>query len=639
MPSARPERTRAGVLVLRQLPALGTGLLSVAGLVLVTRAVVPAAVAVASGDLIARLQGATEATSSVAGAVQALAPVAACVVIAQAVEFAAEPVRVAVVRQLDGRHRRAVEAAVAATSRTEILDDPAHQDAVAQASVDPMNSSERSPGQATWSQLVSWSRLLTAVLALTVVARDEVLVAVLMLVAVLVLRAVQRQDALGPADAWRSAAPERRQAAYWTDLLVGLEGAKDLRVYGLGGWFQDRYLAAANAHQQAVGRARAERARRQWLPALVVGVPLGVAMVVLVVQTSQGTLPVDRLAACIAALWAAIGAAFGAQEAVDIAGGTRAVTALDTLLTWPDSTAPDRGLPSSAAQGPLVLRVTDLGFRYADRPVLRGVSFDVAQGDLVALVGLNGAGKSTLGRLLAGLYTPETGEVALVGADGRTLGSPGHGVPVCLVPQRPVRLDLSLRDHIRLAAAWHDAPDDVLGAVRDAGIDDLCARLPDGLDTRLSTARTDGVDLSGGQWARIALARAMFAVRAGARVVIFDEPTAHLDVAVEDDVVDRIRLLARRACVVLVSHRLATVRRADRIVLLQDGRIEESGSHDELIAADRTYARLFRLQAGRFTLDADLERDDDPTGTPVDTSREVPLTVPAVLRDRSGGQA
>jgi ABC-type multidrug transport system fused ATPase/permease subunit len=137
-------------------------------------------------------------------------------------------------------------------------------------------------------------------------------------------------------------------------------------------------------------------------------------------------------------------------------------------------------------------------------------------------------------------------------------------------------------------------------AARDAGLDEVLARLPHGWDTPLARSRTDGVDLSGGQWQQVVLARALYAVRTGARLLVLDEPTAHLDVRTEFDVFQRLAARKQDAGVVLISHRLSTVRQADRIVLLEDGRITESGTHDELMARAGGYATMFAIQADRF---------------------------------------
>jgi ATP-binding cassette subfamily B protein len=137
-------------------------------------------------------------------------------------------------------------------------------------------------------------------------------------------------------------------------------------------------------------------------------------------------------------------------------------------------------------------------------------------------------------------------------------------------------------------------------AARRVGADAVLTGLPDGLATILSRRFRRGVDLSGGQWQRVALARAMIAVDAGALVLVLDEPTAHLDVRAEADLYDRFLDLTRGLTTIVISHRFSTVRRADRIVVLDAGRISEDGSHDELVAAGGQYARLFRKQAMQY---------------------------------------
>jgi ATP-binding cassette subfamily B protein len=163
-----------------------------------------------------------------------------------------------------------------------------------------------------------------------------------------------------------------------------------------------------------------------------------------------------------------------------------------------------------------------------------------------------------------------------------------------------VRYQLPLRANVGFGdtAITDDAA--LARALRDAGGADLVEQLPAGWDTVLSTGYDGGVDLSGGQWQKVALARALLAVRAGAGLLILDEPTANLDVTAEAELFDRFLNLTRGVTTILVSHRLSSVRHADRIVLLHDGRIAEDGSHDELLAAGGRYATLFRLQAERF---------------------------------------
>lgn len=164
-----------------------------------------------------------------------------------------------------------------------------------------------------------------------------------------------------------------------------------------------------------------------------------------------------------------------------------------------------------------------------------------------------------------------------------------------------MRYPLSLRLNVALSAPEAEPTDEaVTEALRLAGAEHLAARWPDGLDTPLVSDLADGADLSGGQWQRVAIARAVFAVRAGRRLVKLDEPTANLDVRAETAFYNSVVRTLPEATVVLISHRLSTVRHADRIVLLANGRFEEQGTHEELLARDGEYARLFALQAARF---------------------------------------
>ncbi|MGW4793862.1 ATP-binding cassette domain-containing protein [Nonomuraea sp. NPDC004297] len=222
-------------------------------------------------------------------------------------------------------------------------------------------------------------------------------------------------------------------------------------------------------------------------------------------------------------------------------------------------------------------------------PVLDGLDLRVRPGERLAIVGRNGAGKTTLVKLLAGLYAPRRGTAATR--------------PAVVVFQDFVRYPLPLRDNVRLGAPAFDGTDaDVLAALEAVDALDLLRDLPDGLDTPLSRAFTGGRDLSGGQWQKVALARAVYALDADRRrVLIVDEPTAHLDARAEREVFDRLLDHTRGRTLVLISHRFATVRRADRIAVLDGGVIIEQGSHAELMSTGGPYAHWYRLQADLIT--------------------------------------
>jgi ABC-type multidrug transport system fused ATPase/permease subunit len=243
------------------------------------------------------------------------------------------------------------------------------------------------------------------------------------------------------------------------------------------------------------------------------------------------------------------------------------------------------------------IRCRNLTFAYPSvaEPVLEGFDLTIPAGTSLAIVGQNGAGKTTLAKLLCRLYDPQSGSIEVDGVDLRALDLQAWRSRVAAVFQDFIRFELPLRDNVAPAGA----PDDVIrGALADAGGAGLAE-----LDTVLARGYEGGTDLSGGQWQRVALARALCAVKLGAGVVLLDEPTAQLDVRGEAEIFDRILAATRHATTILISHRFSTVRHADRICVLEGGRVVELGTHDELMAAGGRYRTMFELQASRFGAD------------------------------------
>jgi ABC-type multidrug transport system fused ATPase/permease subunit len=246
-----------------------------------------------------------------------------------------------------------------------------------------------------------------------------------------------------------------------------------------------------------------------------------------------------------------------------------------------------------------------VSFRYrGGSPVLAGVSLAVPAGSSLAIVGQNGAGKTTLAKLLCRLYDPTGGVIEADGIDLRELDLASWRSRLTTVFQDYIRYELSLRDNVAPTGA-SDA--DVEWALRQAGAADLAASA-----TVLSKSYADGTELSGGQWQRVALARAMCAVRQGAGLVILDEPTAQLDVRGEAEIFRRLLDATKGVTTIVVSHRFSTVRHADKICVLEGGRVIEFGKHDELMARGGRYATMFSLQAARFA-------DDEVAGAELDT--------------------
>jgi len=274
-----------------------------------------------------------------------------------------------------------------------------------------------------------------------------------------------------------------------------------------------------------------------------------------------------------------------AAQAVD------AVLRLGDAMAAAGSLAP--GTRTAAGMPAEAVRFRGVTFAYeSSEPVLDGFDLDIPAGTSLAIVGQNGAGKTTLAKLLCRLYDPQGGAVEIDGVDLRELDLDGWRRRVAAVFQDFVRYELPLRDNV----APTGAPDDeILAALQQAG----GLGLGD-LDTVLARGYDRGTDLSGGQWQRVALARALCAVRLGAGMVILDEPTAQLDVRGEAEIFDRILEATSSCTTILVSHRFSTVRHADRICVLEAGRVVELGSHDELMARGGRYHTMFELQASRF---------------------------------------
>jgi ABC-type multidrug transport system fused ATPase/permease subunit len=224
--------------------------------------------------------------------------------------------------------------------------------------------------------------------------------------------------------------------------------------------------------------------------------------------------------------------------------------------------------------------------------VLDGFDLTIPAGSSLAIVGQNGAGKTTIAKLLCRLYDPQEGGIEVDSVDLRDFDIDGWRSRVAAVFQDFVRFELPLRDNVAPAGA----PDDViLSALSDAGASGFAD-----LDTVVARGYSGGTDLSGGQWQRIALARALCSVRMGAGVVLLDEPTAQLDVRGEAEIFDRILTATTHTTTILISHRFSTVRHADRICVLEQGKVVELGTHDELMEAAGRYRTMFELQASRF---------------------------------------
>ncbi|MFI5691656.1 ABC transporter ATP-binding protein [Kribbella sp. NPDC051586] len=392
----------------------------------------------------------------------------------------------------------------------------------------------------------------------------------------------------------------QRHAKYAYELAVEPDPAKELRLFGLADWTVQRFTERRRRLFELQYAATRLRERPMIWSLLIIAVANGVVFWSLGAAAIDGRLELDRL---VVFAQVAIGVgmiAFGGLNwALDgAAAPVAAVQRLEPAMAPAGALSPGH---QEVRRGAVGIDLRGLRFRYpqAARPVFDGLDLTVPAGSSLAVVGQNGAGKTTLAKLLCRLYDPDDGTIRVDGADLRDLDVDAWRTRVAAVFQDFLKLELPLRDNVAPGGA---PDDDIRAALVDAGAADLAD-----LDTRLATGYGDGTDLSGGQWQRVALARALCAVRQGAGLVLLDEPTAQLDVRGEAAIFDRILTATRDVTTILISHRFSTVRHADRICVLEQGRVVELGSHDELMALGGRYRTMFDLQAKRFTAEVDEE--------------------------------
>ena len=389
----------------------------------------------------------------------------------------------------------------------------------------------------------------------------------------------------------------QRHAEYAYRLAVDPPAAKELRLFGLAGWTIDRFVSRRKQLFDLQYRATRLRQRPVTWSLLVVGGANLVVFASLAASVNGGHLDLDRLVVFAQVAVGTSAIAFGGLNwAMDGASApVAAVLRLQGAMGAKGALPPPAGPPVPAAGAPARdIRFRDVTFAYPQGgdPVLSGFDLTIPAGSSLAIVGQNGAGKTTLAKLLCRLYDPQAGAIEVDGVDLRAMDVDDWRSRVTAVFQDFIRFELPLRDNVAPGGAPDEA---VLAALAEAGAVDLAD-----LDTPLNKGYEGGTDLSGGQWQRVALARALCAVHQGAGLVLLDEPTAQLDVRGEAEIFERILAAARGATTILISHRFSTVRHADRICVLEHGRVVELGTHDELLARNGRYATMFNLQAQRF---------------------------------------
>jgi ATP-binding cassette subfamily B protein len=395
--------------------------------------------------------------------------------------------------------------------------------------------------------------------------------------------------------------PERRELEYIRQTGASVETAKETKIFGLSGFLIERYRQLANGFYLANRKLAIRRAL--WGGGLTTLGTLGyyAAYAYIAWRTVRGEFSVGDLTFLAGSFLRLRSLLEGLLSGISQVAGQAMY--LDDLFSFFEI-APEIVSPANPKPFPSPIRrgfvFEDVGFRYpgAERWAVRHLTFELRAGEVLALVGENGAGKTTLVKLLARLYDPDEGRILLDGVDLREFDLDALRAHVGVIFQDFVRYHLTAAENI--AVGRIEARDDrerIVEAARRALADEVIAKLPRGYDQVIGKRFKNGVDLSGGEWQKVAIARAYMR---DAQLLILDEPTAALDARSEFGVFQRFKELSEGRTAVLISHRFSSVRMADRILVLAGGEIEAVGTHEQLLAQQGRYAELFELQAAGY---------------------------------------
>ena len=457
------------------------------------------------------------------------------------------------------------------------------------------------PGDLTWSVLGLSGNIVTIVLMAGLLASLHYVLVILALAAALLSLALERRITARLYEFYYKETPEEREREYLGDLLVQPRTTKEIRAYVLADYLLGRYRERSEELYRQREQMYRSGTRTSMLTGLVTGTALALAYLFVAVRGIAGQIDPGGVVLVIGAFTSVSGTLQNISStfvAVDqhttFLEDYFSFLGIEPLIPVP---ATSRPVPASLEAG---IEFDNVTFAYpgGSEPAVSDLSLHIRGGELIALVGENGAGKSTLIKLLMRFYDPTGGAVRMGGADLRDLDPLELRGRIGVLFQDYATYELSVRENVQMGRPGRiDTDERVLQALQDARSDWLLRKMPKGLDAKVGRLFEGGHDLSGGEWQRLALARIMYR---DADVWILDEPTASLDPEAEAAIFAELRETLKGRIGIVISHRFSTVRIADRIAVIADGKVAELGSHEELMRAGGRYSQLFELQAAGY---------------------------------------
>ena len=457
------------------------------------------------------------------------------------------------------------------------------------------------PGDLTWSVLGLSGNIVTIVLMAGLLASLHwVLVALALLAAILSL-VLERRVTARLYEFFYKETPEEREREYLGDLLVQPRTTKEIRAYVLADYLLGRHRDRSEELYRQRELMYRSGTRISMLTGFVTGTALALAYLFVAIEGVAGSIDPGGVVLVIGA-FTSVSGTLGNISSTFVAVDQHTTfledyfsfLAVGRLIPVP---AQPREVPKSFDAG---IEFDELTFTYpgGTEPAVQNLSLHIRGGELIALVGENGAGKSTLIKLLLRFYDPSHGAIRAGGADLRELDPEAWRSRIGVLFQDYASYEFSVRENVQMGRPGIIADDrKVLSALEDARSDWLLKKMPKGLDAKVGRLFEGGHDLSGGEWQRLALARIMYR---DADIWILDEPTSSLDPEAEAAIFAELKDMLRGRIGIVISHRFSTVRIADRIAVIEDGKVSELGTHEELVNAGGRYAHLFELQAAGY---------------------------------------